>query len=274
MAILLFSQNRRYNCMKGIKALSIFVYRCLLVFSFLLFTTSFPLYAFSQKTDYAQIDRHGAHNLLPQNVSGLPIDVFLHSNSFQLVLKKEIIKHEHQFGICDTPEYNGRTQVSRPVIPWEIPEFGVVPQWIETIELTGCKQKYSRKALIAIIHGAPRIYPILPGNALSLIDFNLRKDLMKTLLSSEREHAIAQGCTKKSKIRIHNTSLLSFKQQAEETSWEESWHISNCQNQKILKVTFTTHPATGTYFEIHQPEPKKVIAKSNTSSKDSTKSPN
>ena len=142
-----------------------------------------------------------------------------------------------------------------------IPDFGFVPQWIEIVKIGGCEHNHELNILIALIDGAPRFFPLLPGNGLSLLDFTVSQDVMTTLINFEKSHALTVGCKKNDPIRIHQIRLQTYKKERDDIIWNEVWDISNCKAHKSLTVYFTANPVSGTHFTIHQPDPIKPVAK-------------
>lgn len=224
---------------------------CLVLIS-LLFSSALH----AKSADISETDQT-EENQLPHTVSGIPLEDFLNSQSYLRVLRFQAMKHERSYGPCNTPQFIRRLQTGRPQILRSIPEYGPAPQWIEVIEIGGCSKAHQLHMLIALVDDAPRFYPILPGNGLSLLDFTISNDVMNTLINFEKQHAEAAGCSVNAPIRIHNISLLSYAKTKKGMNWDEAWDVSNCKVHKILTVNFTTSPDEGTNFTINQPEPKK-----------------
>ncbi|MGH1352553.1 MAG: hypothetical protein ACRBBN_17360 [Methyloligellaceae bacterium] len=200
-------------------------------------------------------------NILPEHIGGVPFGNFLQSNSYLRILKNNALKHERIYGVCSTPVFRGRIETGRPLAPRSLPVYGTVPQWIEVVEIGGCKTTHKLHVLIAIVNDAPHFYPLLPGDGLSLLDFTITNDVMSTLIEFETTHALTAGCKKSDTIRIHKVRLIDYQKSEENFTWNETWEIANCKSTKTLKVNFTANPTTGTRFTIHQPEPVKNLAK-------------
>ncbi len=200
-------------------------------------------------------------NILPEYIDGIPFSSFLQSHSYLRILKSNALNHERVYGICSTPVFRGRIETGRPLAPRALPAFGVVPQWIEIVEIGGCKTPHKLQVLIALINGAPEFYPLLPGDGLSLLDFTITNDVMSTLIEFETTYALNAGCKKSDSIRIHRVKLVEYQKSDENIIWNEIWDIANCKVKKSLTVNFTANPTTGTRFTIHQPEPPKSLAK-------------
>ncbi len=223
---------------------------CIVLVSLLFSTVS------NAKSSDINPERQAEANELPQMISGIPLADFLNSSSYLRVLRFQAMKHERTYGPCNTPQFIRRVQTGQPQILRSIPEYGPAPQWIEVVEIGGCNKAHQLHMLIALVNDAPRFFPILPGNGLSLLDFTISADVMKTLVNFEKEHAEAAGCNSKAAIRIHNIRLLSYKKKDKGMSWDEAWDVSNCKAHKVLTVNFTSDPVEGTNFTINQPEPK------------------
>lgn len=204
-------------------------------------------------------------DLFPAEISGIPIQNFLQSNSYLKVLEQAVMAHETTLGACRTPTFKGRVNFAAPHIPRAFPDAGVVPQWLEIVEIEGCEEPFERFVLVGVVDNAPAFHPLLAGNALSLLDMVVEKDVLTTLLASEREHSLASGCLETDNIRIHDTKLLSHKQEEDTLYWNEAWRISDCKAQKTLTIEFKTNPSTGTHFTIHQPQKPKTAIKTDAS---------
>ncbi|MEM7621421.1 MAG: hypothetical protein AAF228_13425 [Pseudomonadota bacterium] len=226
---------------------------CLAILLFSLFFHSYSVLAQDQMA-IAPADQETTNHLFPKDVAGLPIHSFLHSKAYKHVLEKNIIAYEKKFGPCASPRFAGRVDVARSKIPKSFPEAGLIPQWIEIIKIEGCDKPFNRFVLVGVINDVPTFHPMLSGNALSLLDMVVEKDVLATLMESEHKHASISGCQKADMIRIHDAQLLSHKQEGETLYWNEVWHISNCKDFKKLTIRFETNPRTGTQFSIHQPE--------------------
>lgn len=201
--------------------------------------------------------------LFPKEVAGFPIENFLQTKSYLKVLQNSVIDFEKRVGACETPVFSGRIDIALPQIARAFPEVGVVPQWLEIIEVAGCEQPFQRYVLVGIVDDAPKFYPLFTGNALSALDMVVENDVLKTLLASEKKHAVAAGCDVQDAIRVHTTTLLSHKQNDDTLAWTEAWHIANCKGQKTLTIEFETNPEMGTRFAIHQPEKSKTTTNTN-----------
>ncbi len=219
--------------------------------------------AFSAQARSAQPDSQiptENSNVLPAHIGGVPFSNFLRSRSYLRILKNNALSHERAYGMCSTPVFQGRVETGRPQAPRSLPVFGIVPQWIEVVEIGGCKTTHQLHVLIALVDGAPRFYPLLPGDGLSLLDFTITNDVMSTLIEFEKSHALTAGCKKTDPIRIHRIRLVNYKKDDENIVWNEIWDIANCKTRKSLTVNFTANPTIGTRFTIHQPKSVKNLA--------------
>ncbi len=201
--------------------------------------------------------------LFPSRVNGLPTQEYLQSSTYIETLKKTVLDYETVYGACSTPKFKARVNIGIPQNPWSLPEIGIAPQWIEVIRISGCKDTYLRNVLVVALERGTKLFPLISGNALSLVDFTLQQDVINTLIASENITAKNLGCKNEDRIRIFTTKMMSYEHKEEIIHWNEIWTISNCKEHKELTLEFKMSPITGTEFTIHQPSTDKLIAKSN-----------
>ncbi|GBF25740.1 hypothetical protein MnTg02_00773 [bacterium MnTg02] len=188
----------------------------------------------------------------PERFKGMPFQTFLASGDYMTALREHALNYERKYGPCATPEFAGRLNVGRASFATTISDHGVPPQWLEVVKITGCDDPFPRNILVMIVEGELRYFPLLLGKSISRTDAILQRDVVRSVILSERAVAQRSGCSKSDKVRLLSAVLLHQKKSGASTIWEEGWALQNCHGRKLLKIHFKTSPEGGTDFVIEQ----------------------
>ena len=188
----------------------------------------------------------------PERFRGIPFRNFLASRDYMVALGEYALNYEREYGPCATPEFAGRLNVGRASFATTISDHGVPPQWLEVVKITGCDDPFPRNILVMIVEGELRYFPLLLGKSISRTDAILQRDVVRSVILSERAVAQRSGCSKSDKVRLLSAVLLHQKKSGASTIWEEGWALQNCHGRKLLKIHFKTSPEGGTDFVIEQ----------------------
>lgn len=193
----------------------------------------------------------------PANFKDMPFLSYLGSADYLTALREHALTYERKYGPCTTPGFAGRLNVGRVSFPTPFPGHGMPPQWLEVVKITGCDTPFPRNILVMIVAGELRYFPLLLGKSISRTDAVLQRDVVRSVIISERATAQRSGCSKSGAVRLLSAVLLSQKKTGEGAIWEEGWTIRTCRGRKLLKIHFRAAPDGGTDFIIQRPPPEK-----------------
>lgn len=199
---------------------------------------------------------HAASGDPPSEIGGMPFAKFINSQFYFTELAREVLAYEAGVGPCAGSDNVSRVQMGRPQVAMEFPKLGFPPQWMEVVKVTGCEPIHNRAVLVLYIDRRLIYLPLVGGSGLSRFDVVLQRDVIRTLVASERVHAQRAGCALSDHIGIISTKITARHEKPDGLHWEEIWTVTNCQGEKKLTVDFTSSGEGGTDFTIRQPAKK------------------
>lgn len=123
---------------------------------------------------------------------------------------------------------------------------------MEILKVSGCDKPVERAVLVLYANKKLVILPLINGKALSRLDVILQRDVITTLVTTERILATRLGCRPDAPVRILDTRTLSNTVTEGGLAWEEEWRLANCKGEKRVKVSYRSRMGGGTDFTIEQ----------------------
>lgn len=196
----------------------------------------------------AALPHESSYGAPPKTVNGVSLSDYLGSPAYWAKLKQFAVKYERALGPCRTAEVNRRYKALPAKHAYKVPRLGTPPQWIEILNIEGCKTPYRRGVVVFLIKGQPKFMPILHGT--SKADPFLQVDVMRMLLPAARAQASKKNCANAKDVRILGAKLTTETRTNMGPVWNETWRIADCRGVKDYTVRFAPSPRGGTTIRI------------------------
>ncbi len=186
----------------------------------------------------------------PQSVNGMSLNDYLGSRGYWNQLKQFTEKFERALGPCPTPQMNLRHKAVPAKQAVRVPGVGVPPQWVEILDIEGCRDPFRRGIFVFLIDGRPKFMPMLHGTARS--DPFLQVDVMRTLLPAARAKATQMSCSNGNDVRLLGAKFNSEQLSQFGMRWSETWRVADCHGSHDYEVRFHQRAGHGTSFSISE----------------------
>jgi len=184
----------------------------------------------------------------PQSVNGMSLNDYLGSNKYWSQLRQFTERFERALGPCPTAQMNRRQKAVPAKQAVSVPGVGVPPQWVEILEIEGCREPHRRAMFVFLIDGQPKFMPILHGTAKS--DPFLQVDVMRMLLPAARAKATQMNCANGNDVRVLGTKFNTEQLTSKGMRWSETWRVADCHGSHDYEVRFHQRTGQGTTFQI------------------------
>jgi len=192
---------------------------------------------------------------LPDRIKGTPAARFLSSAGYLKGLADYVLKYERAVGACATATRVRRLRsvhIARPVV---IPKVGLRPQWIEMVEVAGCKARFVRPVFTVLFAG-DRIAHVALLRGTSRTDPVLQWDIIRPLLAHARASAAKSGCKGNSLARLLGAKFAGKTAGAKGAGWREIWAVSDCRGVHEYAVSLRPSPGGGTDWSLKRRKEK------------------
>ncbi len=188
--------------------------------------------------------------LPPQSVNGMSLNDYLGSREYWRQLQQFTETFERALGPCPTPQMNRRHKAVPAKQAVRVPGVGVPPQWVEILDIEGCRDPFRRGVFVFLINGHPKFMPMLHGTARS--DPFLQVDVIRTLLPAARAKATQMSCSNGNDVRLLGAKFNSEQLSQSGMRWSETWRVADCHGSHDYEVRFHQRSGKGTSFSISE----------------------
>lgn len=179
----------------------------------------------------------------PEEFNGMIFKNFLKSSGYESQLINYTLSYEKGLGPCSKPLIQKRVRATPLKRPVTFAGVGTPPQWLEIIEIGGCKKTFERTIFTAIVKGKIRHVALLRGK--SFTDPRLQWDIIKAILPAARIQARKKGC-KRNSVRMIGAKAEGERDPGDKSPWNETWVMADCDGVFEYEVSLTPDPKGGT----------------------------